>query len=158
MIKYVIVLVVLCVGGCLPATQTSIQDLTTAVSDIVPAVRAAIASESDDTNDKIEIVLGRVEDLNEVVATAEDPLDAAEMGWGATELWNPYYGYGVLGLGILRLVLGKRKVTTALEEVVVGIDDSKNGAAHLGETLKNSLKAAASMDTRKLVDSIRKVI
>lgn len=152
-IKYVLVLVALCVGGCLPATRLEVQDLTSAVSAILPAVRVAVADSSDDTKDKIEIVLGRVEALNDEVATAEDPLDAVSKGWDASKPFNPYYTHGALILGVLGMFFKQKKTKTALEEVVVGVDD----LGKLNPTISNEpLKAAASVATRKIVDKIRK--
>lgn len=147
--KCILVSMLVLFCGCLPATQMEVQDLTNAVSAIVPVVREAVRTESGETQEKIEIVLGRVEEINAEVATAEDPIDAIETGWGVTEAWNPYYGYGVLALGILRLFQGKKKSEGALEEVVIGIADHKKGTK-----LKDALNATQSMATRKMVDNI----
>ena len=80
---------------------------------IIPVVREAVAQESEDTKDKVEAVLTRVEQVNEKVATAETPLEAAEKGWKATEPFNPVYGYGAAVIAILKaLQLGKQKKET----------------------------------------------
>lgn len=148
--KILIVIVFLFVAGCLPASQQEVQTLTDMVNQIVPAVREAVSTSSEETRDRVEIVLGQVETINEVVATADDPVDALEKGWSATEGWNPYYGYGVLGLGILRLFQKKRESDTALEEVVIGVEDSKKN----GGNLKEAFNATESLVTRKKVAKI----
>ena len=145
-----IVIALLFVAGCLPASQQEVQTLTDMVNQIVPAVREAVSTSSAETRDRVEIVLGQVETINEVVATADDPVDALEKGWGATAGWNPYYGYGVLGLGILRLFQKKKESDTALEEVVIGVEDSKKN----GTTLTAAFNAVESLVTRKKVAKI----
>jgi len=126
------------------------MDLHNTINQIVPLVREVVSTSSEDTKEKVEIVLGQVEEINEAVATAEDPVEALEKGWGATQGWNPYYGYGVLGLGILRLFQKKKESDTALEEVVVGIEDSKSN----GQNLKVALNATESLVTRRKVAKI----
>ena len=151
-----LVVVLMFAGGCLPATQQEVIELTSIVREIVPAVRASVAASSDDTRERIEVVLGQVEEVNDAVATAEDPVDALEKGWGTTAGWNPYYGYGVLGLGILRLFQKKRESDTALEEVVVGIETSKDATGMVvGERLLSNLKSTETLKTRRLVNGIR---
>jgi hypothetical protein len=145
-----IVIALLFVAGCLPASQQEVQTLTDAINQIVPAVREAVSTSSAETRDRVEIVLGQVEGINEAVVTAEDPVDALEKGWGATAGWNPYYGYGVLGLGILRLFQKKRESDNALEEVVVGVEDSKKN----GGNLRDAFNATESLVTRKKVTKI----
>ena len=150
--KWLLVLV-LCCAGCLPASQQEVADLTNLVEGIVPLVKTAVSESSEDTKNKIDVVLGQIVEVNEAVATAEDPVEAIEKGWDASKAWNPYYGYGVLGLGILRLFQKKKLTTTALEEVVLGIEDAKkdgNGTA----SLKASLNASESTATRKMVKKI----
>ena len=148
--KTFIVIALLFVAGCLPASQQEVQTLTGIVQQIVPAVREAVSTSSKETIDNVEIVLERVEEINEAVATAEDPVDALEKGWGATAGWNPYYGYGVLGLGILRLFQKKKESDNALEEVVIGVEDSKKN----GGNLKVAFNAVESLVTRKKVAKI----
>lgn len=151
-VKWLLLVVVLILaGGCMPASQQEVQTLTSIVRQIVPAVRQSVATSSEDTRERLEDVLGQVEEVNEAVATAEDPIDAIEQGWGATQGWNPYYGYGVLGLGILRLFQKKRESDTALEEVVVGIESSKKN----GTKLTDALNIAESLVTKNKVSAIR---
>ena len=138
------------VAGCLPASQQEVQTLTDMVNQIVPAVREAVSTSSAETRDRVEVVLGQVEEVNEAVATAEDPVDALEKGWSTTAGWNPYYGYGVLGLGILRLFQKKKESDNALEEVVIGVEDSKKN----GGDLKAAFNAVESLVTRKKVAKI----
>lgn len=142
--------VLLFAGGCLPASQQEVQTLTNMVNQIVPAVREAVSASSEETRDKVEIVLGQVEEVNKAVATTDDPVDALEKGWGATAGWNPYYGYGVLGLTILRLFQKKKESDNALEEVVIGVEDSKKN----GGNLKVAFNAVESLVTRKKVAKI----
>ena len=144
--KWLLIVVVLFVGSCLPASQQEVQTLTGIVNQIVPAVREEVAK----ANVGIEDVLTKVEMVNEAVATAEDPVDALEKGWSVTEGWNPYYGYGVLGLGILRLFQKKKESDNALEEVVIGVEDSKKN----GGSLKAAFNAVESLVTRKKVAKI----
>lgn len=141
-----IVIALLFVAGCLPASQQEVQTLTDIVNEIVPAVREEVSK----ANVSIEGVLTKVEEVNEAVATAEDPVDALEKGWSATEAWNPYYGYGVLGLGILRLFQKKKESDNALEEVVIGVEDSKKN----GTGLTVAFNAVESLVTRKKVAKI----
>ena len=152
--KTLIVIALLLVAGCLPASQQEVQTLTNMVNQIIPAVREAVSISSEETRDRVEIVLGQVEEVNEAVATAEDPVDALEKGWGATAGWNPYYGYGVLGLGILRLFQKKRESDTALEEVVIGVEDSKKDGTGTDSKLTAAFNATESLVTRKKVAKI----
>lgn len=152
--KKLLVVTLLFVAGCLPATQQEVTELTNLINGIVPLVQNAVTESSEETKGKIDVVLGQIVEVNKAVATAEDPIEAIEKGWDASEIWNPYYGYGVLALGIWRILAGKKKVDTALEEVVVGVEDLlKNNPT----VSKEPLKAAASIATRKKVDAIRKV-
>ena len=107
--KMLIVIALLFVAGCMPASQQEVMDLMNTVNQIVPAVREAVSTSSEDTKDKVEIVLGQVEEINEAVATAEDPVEAIEKGWGATKDFNPYYGWGALGIAVVKMVLDDKK-------------------------------------------------
>ena len=144
------VIALLFVAGCLPASQQEVQTLTDMVNQIVPAVREAVSTSSAETRNRVEVVLGQVEQVNEAVATAEDPIEAVSKGWDASQSWNPYYGYGVLGLGILRLFQKKRESDNALEEVVIGVEDSKKN----GGKLKEAFNATESLITRRKVAKI----
>lgn len=148
--KLLLLLVLLFVIGCLPATQSEVLDLTETVKQIVPAVREEVAKASIG----IEDVLVKVESVNEDIATAEDPIDAIEMGWNASAPFNPYYGYGAAVLAILRILqVGKQKKETeiALEEVVTGVERGKRD----GCDLKAKLKEAESVATMDKVSKIR---
>lgn len=140
----------LLMAGCLPATQTEVQTLTDTVNQIVPVVREIVATSSEETRDKVEVVLGQVEEVNEAVATAEDPVEAIEKGWKASELWNPYYGWGVLGISLYKLWQKKKESDNALEEVVIGVEDSKKN----GGNLKAAFNATESLLTRRKVAKI----
>jgi len=107
--KWLMIVVVLFAAGCMPASQQEVMELTGIVNQIVPAVRAAVSASSEDTKEKIEVVLGQVEEVNEAVATAEDPVEAVEKGWGATKDWNPYYGWGALGIALVKMLRDDKK-------------------------------------------------
>ena len=108
--KRLLLVALLFVAGCLPASQQEVLDLTNAVSQIIPVVREVTATSSQETKDKIEVVLGQVVEVNEKVATAEDPVDALSRGWDASKPFNPYYGYGAAALALLKLFTdGKKK-------------------------------------------------
>jgi len=107
--KWLMIVVVLFAAGCMPASQQEVMELTGIVNQIVPAVRAAVSASSEDTKEKIEVVLGQVEEVNEAVATAEDPVEAVEKGWGATKDWNPYYGWGALGIALVKMFRDDKK-------------------------------------------------
>jgi len=148
--KTLFVIALLLVAGCIPASQSEVQTLTGLVKEIVPAVREAVSTSSEKTRDKVEIVLGQVEEVNEAVATAEDPVEAVEKGWDASKAWNPYYGYGVLGISLWKLLQKKKESDTALEEVVIGVEDSKKN----GGNLKLAFNATESLLTRRKVAKI----
>lgn len=115
-------------GGCMPASQSEVQTLTSIVKQIVPAVREAVSASSEDTKEKVEVVLGQVEEINEAVA--EDPAETLSKGWDATKLWNPYYGYGALALSVFKLLQGRKEKTT-LEGNLASIGN-KYSAAKIG--------------------------
>jgi len=114
----------------MPASQQEVINLTDAVHQIVPAVQAAVATSSEDTKAKVNDVLDKVEKVNTAVAAADGPLDAAEKGWDATKLWNPYYGYGALALSIFKLLQGRQEKTT-LKGNLASIEN-KYSAAKVG--------------------------
>ncbi len=87
--KKVIVVMFLLVAGCIPASQQEVLNLTTSVEQILPAVREAVSTSSEETRDKVEIVLGQVEEVNEAVATAETPIEAIRSGVAASSPFNP---------------------------------------------------------------------
>jgi hypothetical protein len=124
----VLVILILC-AGCLPASQQEVIDLTNTVNQIVPAVREAVSASSEETRDKVEIVLGQVEEVNEAVATAEDPVEAVEKGWKASEPFNPYYGYGAAALALLKLFTDtkkKKEIENKYSAAKVGMDKFRN--------------------------------
>ena len=148
--KTILVIVILFVSGCLPATQQEVQTLTETVKMIMPAVREAVSASSEDTKEKIEVVLGQVEEINEAVATADDPIEAIEKGWAASEPFNPYYLYGTGVLALIRLWQKKKESDNSLEEVVIGVEDSKKN----GGNLKLAFNATESLVTRRKVAKI----
>jgi outer membrane murein-binding lipoprotein Lpp len=150
--KTLLVIALLLVAGCLPATQSEVQTLTNKVAMIVPAVRVEIAK----ANVGIEDVLTKVEEVNEAVATAESPVEAIREGVKATSNWNPYAVPILAGISLLEAlgVLGVNKLRkdshNALEEVVIGVEDSKKN----GGNLKVAFNATESLITRKKVAKI----
>jgi len=156
MIVMAILGVLVFAGGCLPASQQEVQTLTDMVTQIVPAVREAVSTSSEETRDKVEIVLGQVETINEAVATAETPIEAIKGGVAASSPWNPYAVPILAGISILEAlgVLGVNKLRkdnhNALEEVVIGVEDSKKN----GGNLKVAFNATESLVTRRKVAKI----
>ncbi len=146
----------LCLWGCIPATQQEVQTLTNTVNQIVPLVREVVATSSEDTKDKIKIVLGQIEEVNEAVATAETPIEALKSGVAATSPINPYVIPILAGINILEALglfgMNKLRKTnhTALEEVVIGVEDSKKN----GGKLKEAFNATESLATRRKVAKI----
>lgn len=132
--KVLLVMMLLFVGGCLPATQQEVQTLTDRVNQIVPAVREEVAK----ANVGIEGVLTKVDEVNEAVATAEDPVKAIEKGWKASEPFNPYYGYGAAALALLKLFADskkKKEIENKYSAVKVGIEKFRNENADGGVEL-----------------------
>ena len=136
--RTLILITLLFIAGCIPATQQEVQTLTNAVNQIVPLVREAVSESSEDTRDKIEIVLGQVEEVNEAVATADDPIEALSKGWDASKPFNPYYGYGAAALALLKL-FGDSKKKKVIEDkyaaTKVGIEKFRNENAEGGVEL-----------------------
>lgn len=111
-------------GGCI-ATQQEVQDLTNTVKQIVPAVREEVAK----ANVNIEDVLTKVEKVNKAVATADDPIEAIEKGWSASEPFNPYYGYGAAALALLKLFSDnkkKKELESKYSAAKIGMDKFRN--------------------------------
>ena len=116
--RTLIVIMLLFVAGCIPATQQEVQTLTTTVNQIVPLVREIVATSSTETRDKVEIVLGQVEEVNEAVATAETPIEAIKGGVAATSPWNPYAVPILAGITILEAlgIFREKKKVVGLEK------------------------------------------
>jgi hypothetical protein len=150
------VIALLFIAGCIPATQQEVLQLTTVVEQILPAVREAVSTSSEETRDKVEIVLGQVEEINEAVATAETPVEAVKVAVAASSPFNPYAVPILAGITILEAlgIIGVNKLRknnhTALEEVVIGVEDSKKN----GGSLKVAFNATESLATRRKVAKI----
>jgi len=91
--KMIVVIMLLCVFGCIPTTQ-EIQTLTNTVDKLMVKVdnyQEKFAGEVDKVQDDIVAV-------NEAVKEKADStaLEQIEAGWEATKGFNPYYGYGAL--------------------------------------------------------------
>lgn len=111
--RTILVIAILFIGGCIPATQQDVLELTNAVKQIVPAVREAVSTSSEETRDKVEIVLGQVEEINEAVATTETPVEAVKAVVAATSPINPYAVPILAGIGLLEALgiwKGKKKI------------------------------------------------
>ena len=159
--KWLMIVLVLFVGACVPTTA-EIQTLTGQINTLMAEVDSTqdllketkIVSESELSKANQEI--DRVQEDITKVATAiqekaeQGTLEAAEAGWKASEAWNPYYGYGMLALGFLKLWQKKKESDNALEEVVVGVEDSKKN----GGNLKAAFNATESLVTRRKVAKI----
>jgi len=127
--KVIIVMAFLLVAGCMPASQQEVMNLTNTVEQIVPLVREAVSTSSEETRDKVEIVLGQVEEVNEAVVTAESPVEAVEKGWKASEPFNPYYGYGAAAIALFKLFTDNRKkkeIENKYSAVKLGMDKFRN--------------------------------
>ena len=148
--KRLLIVLLLLVCGCV--TRDQIDGWTSTLNEVIPAIREVQAA-SGQSSDKLDKVLSDVERVSDAVATAETPIEAAEKGWDASKLFNPYYGYGVMAIGLLRLWQKKKESDNSLEEVVFGIEDAKkSGDSKI--TLKAALNAAESLVTRKKIAKI----
>lgn len=141
--KLKLLLVMMLCGGCLPATQNEVIQLTTSVSKLMAGIddlqgtteqlvnNGIIEAEKvDKINANIDKVQERTELIVKEVETAGDPVEAAQRGWDATKLWNPYYGYGALALSIYKILQGRQEKTT-LAGNLASID-AKYSAAKIG--------------------------
>ena len=140
-----IVIALLLVAGCLPASQQEVQTLTDIVNQIVPAVREAVSTSSEETRDRVEVVLGQVEQVNEAVATAEDPIEAVSKGWDASKPFNPYYGYGAAIIAALKLFTDSRKkkeVEDKYAAAKIGMDKFRNENPDKAAELYNDIGEA----------------
>ena len=143
--RTLIVIALLFVAGCLPASQQEVQTLTNMVNQIVPAVREAVSTSSEETRDRVEIVLGQVEQVNEAVATAEDPIEAVSKGWDASKPFNPYYGYGAAIIAALKLFTDSRKkkeVEDKYAAAKIGMDKFRNENPDKAAELYNDIGEA----------------
>lgn len=159
----VAVLVFLLIAGCIPASQQEVLNLTNTVNQILPAVREAVSTSSKETRDKVEIVLGQVKEINEVVGTAETPIEAVKAVVAASAPVNPYAVPILAVIGILEAlgIVGVNKLRknnhNALEEVVIGVEDwKKKGDNQSGnlKSLNEAFNATESIVTRRKVAKI----
>jgi len=134
--KALIVMMLLFVAGCLPATQSEVQTLTNRVAMIVPAVREEVAK----ANVGIEGVLTKVEEVNEAVATAESPVEAIREGVKATSDWNPYAVPILGGISLLE-ALGLFKEKKKVAGLEKGINRVKGEAEpQLAKSIHDTMK------------------
>lgn len=116
---------ILLVAGCLPASRQEVLELTNFVKEIIPVVREVGGAD----NEKIDRLLTDIEKVNEAVATAPDPVAAIETGWKASEPFNPYYGYGAAALALLKLFTDskkKRELESKYSAAKIGMDKFRN--------------------------------
>ena len=140
--KTFIVITLLLVAGCLPASQQEIQTLTDMVNQIVPAVREAVSTSSEETRDKVEIVLGQVEEYNEAVRSSPDLGTALISANQVSAPVNPYapvidialkmlFGGavtgGVFGTGkLVKTIREKTEITNKYSAAKIGMDKFRN--------------------------------
>ena len=116
--KTLLVIALLLVAGCMPASQQDFQMWTDSVNQIVPSIREIVSTSSEETRDKVEIVLGQVEEVSKVVATAETPIEAIRAGVVATSPINPYAVPILAGISILEAlgIFREKRKNTGLEK------------------------------------------
>ena len=140
--KTLIVIALLFVAGCLPASQQEVQTLTDMVNQIVPAVREAVSASSEETRDKVEIVLGQVEEYNEAVKDSPNLGAALISANQVSAPVNPYapvidialkmlFGGavtgGVFGTGkLVKTVREKNEITNKYSAAKIGMDKFRN--------------------------------
>lgn len=164
-----LIVLMLFVGGCgipgVPTTEQieTVTEQTDGLMVVIDSLQDTIKTlqtdgliESERVNKVLKTIDKHQADIvavNEAIKekASEGPLEAAEAGWKASEAWNPYYGYGALALAIFKLWRNKKESDDALEEVVIGVEDSKKN----GGDLKAALNASESLKTRKMVKKIR---
>lgn len=138
--KKLIVVALLFVAGCMPASQQEVMDLHNTVNQLLPAVREAVSASSEETKEKVEIVLSQVEKVNEAVATAETPIEAIKGGVAATSDWNPYAAPILAGIGILE-ALGIWKEKKKFAGLEKGVNRVKGEAApELAKKIHDTIK------------------
>lgn len=140
--KQVILLLMLFCAGCLPATQSEVQDLTGSVKllmDGVDALQGTTQQLVDDgvleaekvnkISEEIDKVQKHTETIVAEVETAEDPIEAISKGWDASKPFNPYYGYGAAILAALKLFSDnkkKKEVENKYAAAKIGMDNYRN--------------------------------
>lgn len=156
--KMLILTALLLIAGCLPATQQEVQTLTTTVNQIVPLVREAVSASSEDTKDKIEIVLGHVEEYNEAVKSSPDLGTALINANKVSAPVNPYapvidialkmlFGGavtgGIFGTGkLVKTVREKKEITNKYSAAKVGMDKFRNENPEKAAELYNDVGEA----------------
>lgn len=138
----IIVAVFLLVAGCIPATQQEVQTLSNTVNQILPLVREAVSASSEDTKDKIEIVLGQVEKYNEAVKSSPNLGTALIRTNQVSAPVNPYapvidivlkalFGGavtgGIFGTGkLVKTIKEKKEINNKYSAAKVGMDKFRN--------------------------------
>lgn len=145
-------------SGCIPATQQEVQTLTNAVNQIVPAVRAAVSESSEETRDKVEIVLGQVEEYNEAVRSSPDLGTALIKANQVSAPVNPYapvidialkmlFGGAVTGgvfgtSKLVKTIKEKTEISNKYSAAKIGMDKFKNENPDKAKELYNDVGEA----------------
>lgn len=146
------------VAGCLPASQQEVQTLTDMVNQIVPAVREAVSTSSEETRDRVEIVLGQVEEYNEAVKDSPN-LGAALINANQVSApVNPYapvidialkmlFGGavtgGIFGTGkLVKTVREKNEINNKYSAAKIGMDKFRNENPDKAAELYNDIGEA----------------
>ena len=165
--QFIIIAVLLLCVGCLPATQTEVKTLTGNVSTLLETVdmlQGTTQQLADDglidreKVDKINTSIDKVQETVVAVAkeveTAPDVVSGLEAGWEATKNINPWYVYGTMAIGVLKLLQKNKETNNSLEEVVLGVSDIANSNGGLTKEQKVAFNATESTATRKKVAKI----
>ncbi|MCJ7482610.1 MAG: hypothetical protein MUO31_06560 [Thermodesulfovibrionales bacterium] len=168
--KYVLIAVLLLTllcTGCMPATQAEVKTLTGNVSTLLEAVDALQGTTSqmaadglinkekvDKINTSIDKVQETVVKVAKEVETAPDTMTAIEAGWEATKNINPWYVYGTMAIGVLKLLQKNKETNNSLEEIVLGVADIAKSNGGLTKEQKAAFNASESVATRRKVAKI----
>ncbi len=147
--KRKLLLAIMLVGLCGCVTRDQINDWTTTLDAVVPAIKEVQAA-SGQSSKKLDKVLSDVERVNEAVATAETPEEAIRKGIDASKPFNPYADEmnALLGAGILIAGwFGKKKLDTvsgkysAMKTGVNKFMQDNNGAKDLYTAIGDARRA-----------------
>ena len=142
--KYILIAVLLLCVGCLPASQQEVQTLTGEVTkllggvDTLQATTQQLATDGLINKEKVDKINAGIDKVQEQilvvvkdVETAPDVITGIEKGWSATEPFNPYYGYGLAVLSVLKLLQTtktKKVVEDKYTAMKVGVEKTRNEA------------------------------
>lgn len=153
-----ILIVLLLIAGCLPASQQEVQTLTDMVNQIVPAVREAVSTSSEETRDRVEIVLGQVEEYNEAVKDSPNLVAALISANQVSAPVNPYApvidialkilaGTGILGATyvvpkVVKTVKERNELANKYSAAKIGMDKFRNENPDKAAELYNDIGEA----------------